>query len=1241
MRGYISVVTASIVATVFSACGGGTDSGSTTVTPVSNLESETISLLREVQPYQMERLVELNLDTSTISLSKERALISIDPQIDTNDFANLYVDLYLGQDEFFQTYVDDSGVSYISTEEDESGNIVEAKSTRLTKHLTRVKLDANGNYRGYVQTPANTTTIYAVIPSYPTFEIEVNGGVGTVANTERYIATSDSRPDWNSSNDSNGWSYLLNSYVANSLSSLSTAGGIRELNYKEPNAQNGFNIVTEANKRDLTTVLINGENATTTHPELFKANGPELNMQENGEVFVTFYYEGAGYKNTLGYYAYDDDGSITGKTLPTSKEDFRAKIKEHGKIIFPNSSANGSGGLLSWGDSVSLGEHLAGTKFIFFIVSNGWQSSGKVRNPDANIFTTHNEFNDEYASCSVPAGGVTGRYGISHVAIMLENGATIKIDNYPGDNKDYSDPQQYFNDIASTYGSNVSQYYIKASTNYYDPYSGAIVDIGSKGFDVKRNGRVDIKDVKLVSDFASSSYSCQSTSNTSVGNPTHNCYDNNCSTNDTIKDYSHVVLMKHPIDSNHNGSIESGEHTFIMGFEDINRTSGACDQDFEDVVFSIASNPVSALSGNIASNPTISTDSDGDGVEDVLDEFPNDSTRAYRSYYPSENSVVSLIYEDMWPAEADMDLNDLVLLVNEEKVTDALHRVKDIDVTFSVTASGANYDNGFSIKLDANSSNIESVVVTPTLYESISSSDINLEISDLQKNVETVSSEELAVRSFDGVDMNGTVTKYYSTHTNESYTGVDESDYVKYNQTQGALVDLITGLGDDKVYFNEHASGTTLTNEGDDQVYSRQMIIGSVDLGNGNNRLHSDEHIEGTITSGDGDDQLYTRQQFKGVVNTGSGNDTLISLEHLSGTIDLGSGNDYASTNQLVTGAIDGGDGYDVLRVGDQNAFNNWNSIKSRVSNFEKVIFSNGVERDIDQSGNFLDDGSNDNLLVGESTYSTTINLSIGAITQDSVNIRVVNLPSNVTLKDSNSNILTQTNSSVTLSLAKMVNKELTLLSSRALSSSELDAISVEVLNGSGSYVADGNGIVIDIFNNIKTTLGYRGNNGYYNTQVGVDKEYMFSDLDYVTDNMGDTPYSAYALNHNNYLEYSVKVTFKDAVDIDTIGLAPYNAFMRIDSDNSREVHLPNHSVTVRSGLSSSDLEVDYLSDANNLPWAVLIPAEFNRYPLETVHIEDAYVNYRAWVDSNFEDYANWWEDSSSNYVQNYIFQEH
>ncbi len=52
----------------------------------------------------------------------------------------------------------------------------------------------------------------------------------------------------------------------------------------------------------------------------------------------------------------------------------------------------------------------------------------------------------------------------------------------------------------------------------------------------------------------------------------------------------------------------------------------------------------------------IMIDSDNDGVDDSVDDYPNDNTRAYRSSYH-----YWLVYEDLWPAKGDYDFNDLVI----------------------------------------------------------------------------------------------------------------------------------------------------------------------------------------------------------------------------------------------------------------------------------------------------------------------------------------------------------------------------------------------------------------------------------------------------------------------------------------------------------------------------------------------------------------------------------------------------
>ncbi|MFK7774560.1 MAG: DUF4114 domain-containing protein [Saprospiraceae bacterium] len=110
--------------------------------------------------------------------------------------------------------------------------------------------------------------------------------------------------------------------------------------------------------------LPNGQNAMAAHPEYFDNSVPyNILIEEDAEVSISFINEGAGYKNVLGYYYYNADNP------PTSVDDI---IK---LIAFPNASAQGSGGGLFEGSTVSLyGNFKANTVIGFFLNSNGWNA---------------------------------------------------------------------------------------------------------------------------------------------------------------------------------------------------------------------------------------------------------------------------------------------------------------------------------------------------------------------------------------------------------------------------------------------------------------------------------------------------------------------------------------------------------------------------------------------------------------------------------------------------------------------------------------------------------------------------------------------------------------------------------------------------------------------------------------------------------------------------------------------------
>ena len=102
-------------------------------------------------------------------------------------------------------------------------------------------------------------------------------------------------------------------------------------------------------------------------------------------------------------------------------------------------------------------------------------------------------------------------------------------------------------------------------------------------------------------------------------------------------------------------------------------------------------------------------DSDGDGVNDKLDDYPNDPTRAFNVYYPNQTDWGTLAFEDLWPGMGDFDFNDLVLDYHFKSVLNASNKVVEFYTNYSVRAVGASLKNGFGFMLGGDPSNVASV----------------------------------------------------------------------------------------------------------------------------------------------------------------------------------------------------------------------------------------------------------------------------------------------------------------------------------------------------------------------------------------------------------------------------------------------------------------------------------------------------------------------------------------------------
>lgn len=155
----------------------------------------------------------------------------------------------------------------------------------------------------------------------------------------------------------------------------------------------------------------------------------------------------------------------------------------------------------------------------------------------------------------------------------------------------------------------------------------------------------------------------------------------------------------------------------LVGFEDLNRTTGS-DDDFNDLVFFITSNPVEAVDLTGIPPMDIPDDEDGDGISDLFDDYPEDPDLAFNNYTFGENAWGTLSYEDLWPAVGDYDFNDMVIDYNYNQITKAGNLVKKVEMKFKLRAIGARKANGFAVELPFVSSNINSLTPShPALFE--------------------------------------------------------------------------------------------------------------------------------------------------------------------------------------------------------------------------------------------------------------------------------------------------------------------------------------------------------------------------------------------------------------------------------------------------------------------------------------------------------------------------------------------
>jgi LruC domain-containing protein len=171
---------------------------------------------------------------------------------------------------------------------------------------------------------------------------------------------------------------------------------------------------------------------------------------------------------------------------------------------------------------------------------------------------------------------------------------------------------------------------------------------------------------------------------------------------------NHQVYSNYPL--NPESTPERQKHTVllndaardltILGFEDLNRDAGS-DDDFNDAIFYVTSNPREAIiTVDLVPVTYTGNDTDGDGINDPVDDYPEDPSRAFDNHFPAENVFGSLAFEDLWPQRGDYDFNDLVVDYHFKEILNAENEVVEIEADLMIKAVGASYENGFGFELN-------------------------------------------------------------------------------------------------------------------------------------------------------------------------------------------------------------------------------------------------------------------------------------------------------------------------------------------------------------------------------------------------------------------------------------------------------------------------------------------------------------------------------------------------------------
>ncbi len=187
--------------------------------------------------------------------------------------------------------------------------------------------------------------------------------------------------------------------------------------------------------------LPEGVNVTTSGKVSGLAGDPQTNLKmlDNGDVWVTFLNETAGYANSVGFFVYDSANPPTSRAQITSDQ-----------IILPNvsipSPLTKAG---TQGHTIYLGKIPKGKSVGFFVASNGWTTNGRTSSSGGKIAGVNEKISTDWIFYSLRGLNVEKSTNYLNQHTIVLDDQTVP----DGDNKQYERLVLGFEDYLRSSGS--------------------------------------------------------------------------------------------------------------------------------------------------------------------------------------------------------------------------------------------------------------------------------------------------------------------------------------------------------------------------------------------------------------------------------------------------------------------------------------------------------------------------------------------------------------------------------------------------------------------------------------------------------------------------------------------------------------------------------------------------------------------------------------------------------------------